>query len=307
MSEYSFGETVWIGNTFKTTEDVLYDPDAITLKIYDPEGTLKDTVAYPGTIVRESEGVFHATYDVTGDVQGYWYGVWEVTVGTQTDISEEQFYCRSSGEKLYCTVEQAISRAGMDPTNSGVTLNETRDFIRGAMGEIDQMHQRTYSYNNEETEWFDTAQADRNTVIDTIFLDHRPVLSITSLAEYDQNNDLITTHDSDEYWIDLETGRIVLSDTEFEHQAHRIKVVYKAGYAQVPAEINALCAVMAGLSILDSAIGASTSDVTNYTVGGMSVAIGETYVVMRTAREKLNMTYTRMVKNIGNRRGDMMI
>jgi hypothetical protein len=64
---------------------------------------------------------------------------------------------------------------------------------------------------------------------------------------------------------------------------------------------------MAGLSILDAAIGASTADVTNYTVGGMSVAIGETYVVMRTAREKLEMTYKRMVKNIGNRRGDVMI
>jgi hypothetical protein len=211
MSEYSFGETVWIGNTFKTTGDVLYDPDAITLKIYDPTGTLKDTVSYPGDIVRESEGVFHATYDITGDVQGYWYGVWEVIVGTQTDISEEQFYCRSTGEKLYCAVEEAISRAGMDPTNSGVTLNETRDFIRGAMGEIDEMHQRTYSYNNEHTDWFDTAQADRNTVIDTLFLDHRPVLSVTSLAEYDQNNDLITTHASGDYWVDLETGRIVLS------------------------------------------------------------------------------------------------
>jgi len=307
MTEYLFGETVWIYNTFTTSEDDLYDPDAITLKIYDPIGTLKETVTYPGDITRDSEGAFHHTYDISGDVQGYWYGVWEVTSGTQIDISEKQFYCRSFGEKLYYTVEAAISRAGMDSTDSGVTLNETRDFVRDAMGEIDEMHQRTYSYDNEHTEWFDTAQEDRNAVIDTIFLDHRPVLSVTSLAEYDQNNDLITTHASDEYWIDLETGRIILTDTEFEHQAHRIKVVYKAGYARVPAEIRALCEVMAGLSILDSAIGASTSDVTNYTIGGMSVAIGETYAVMRTAREKLEQTYKRMVKNIGNRRGDVMI
>ena len=307
--EYQVGESVRFTNNYTDADDADYDPTTIEIKVYDPLGALKTTVTYAASeITKESTGNYYYDYLIpSSGAIGTWIARWTAVGGAQNVIDPSEFVVVAIDDKLYCTAEQAISRAGMDPTDSGVTLNETRDFIRGAMGEIDEMHQRTYSYDNEHTAWFDTQQADRNSVVDTIFLDHRPVLSVTSLEEYDQNNDLITTHASDEYWVDLETGRIVLSDTEFEHQVHRIKVVYKAGYAQIPAEINVLCAVMAGLSILDSAIGASTSDVTNYTVGGMSVAIGETYAVMRVAREKLEITYKRMVKNIGNRRGDVMI
>ena len=307
--EYQAGESIRFTNEYADSDEADYDPDTIEIKVYDPLGVLKKTVTYVAAeIIKDSIGHYYYDYLIPSDgAVGMWDARWTATSGSQPVIDPGQFVVAPVDLKLYCTAEQAISRAGMDPTNSGVTLAETRDFVRGAMGEIDQLHQRTYSYDNDVTEWFDTQQSDRNVAIDTIFLDSRPVLSVTSVVEYNVNNALVKTHSSDDYWVDLETGRIILTDNEFSHQPHRIKVVYKSGYAQVPAEISALAAVMAGLSVLDSAIGGSTSDVTNYTVGGMSVAIGETYAVMRVAREKLEMTYKRMTKNIGNRRGDVMI
>jgi hypothetical protein len=309
MTEYQAGESVRLSNVYIDDAGDAFDPATIEINIYDPLGALQQTVSLAGgEITKDSDGHYHYDYLIpAAGAIGAWNCQWTAGSGLNVVIDPSAFMVAEVDDKLYCTVEQAVARAGMDETSSGSTRAEVRNFIRGAMGEINTMHQRSYDHAVSATAWFNTGQPDRNNVVDTIFLDERPIQTVVSLAEYDTSNALIKTYAAAEYWVDLETGRIQLATGKFTHQTHRIKVVYTHGYEQVPSEVNALCAVMGGLSILDSAIGGSTSDVTNYTVGGMSVGIGETYAVMRVAREKLEQTYKRMVQNIGNRRGDVFI
>ena len=109
MTEHLYGESIRLGNTFTGIDGNVYDPETLSLAIYDAEGTLEETVTYAGDEIKKtSTGIYYYDYTIPSDStsQGYWIGVWTVVIGTQTDKSEEQFYVRSSAENLYISVTE---------------------------------------------------------------------------------------------------------------------------------------------------------------------------------------------------------
>ena len=81
MSEYLYGMSARLGNTFTDSSGTVYDPDTISLTIYDAEGTSKKVVTYAAAeIEKTSTGIYFYDYLIPADstVQGYWIGVWTV-------------------------------------------------------------------------------------------------------------------------------------------------------------------------------------------------------------------------------------
>jgi uncharacterized protein YfaS (alpha-2-macroglobulin family) len=72
------GDTVRIKNTIKDFDQVtLIDPDSHSIKVFDPTGTLQETVTDPA---RDSLGVFHFYYTIPEDGKpGTWRVEWTAT------------------------------------------------------------------------------------------------------------------------------------------------------------------------------------------------------------------------------------
>jgi len=252
MSEYLYGATVRLGNTFTDTEGDVYDPDTLELEIFDAEGTSKKIVTYAAAeIIKDETGIYHYDYTAPSDSisQGYWIGVWTITITStgQVDISEEQFYVRPPAEKLYISVDEVKSSL----MSTGVTMDDddVRNCIRSAMSEVDVITGRSFMNGNTKTEWFSTNQANPNNVVNMIFLTYLPVQSITSLKEYNTSKELVTTHTSDDYWID-DNGILELTTGGFTHQRNRVECVYTYGYTSVPIKISKLCSIIAQIEVM---------------------------------------------------------
>jgi len=309
IEEWDRNETVRIENTYTMDDGSLYDPDTIELRIYNSTGALDNIVTLAaGEIINVSLGIFYYDFSLSDSAAlGWWNTEWTaVMVGTlQTDVTKGQFYVRDPQEKLYCTVAQAYNQCGME--SEVASANETIDYIRNSMGWIDAYFGKSFGYSNSAVQWFDTNQPDRNNVVDTIFLRYTPVRSVTSVEEYDTNNDLAVTHASNEYWLDEDTGIITLNTKEFAHQKHRVKVVYTYGFDQVPRNITALCAVLSGQSILLKFAGASYDDVTSWSAASLSVSVGEPYVNATRVYELLQRRKDKLLGDVGRLRESIHI
>lgn len=214
IKEWDRGETIRLNNTYTDSAGAAVDPDSIELKIYKPSGTLATTVTYSGDIVKSATGVYYYDYDIASDADlGWWMNKWTAVFGTQEDVVKGQFYVRDPEEKLYCTVEQAYNRCGME--SEVADRDETIDYIRNSMAWIDDYFGKTFGYSNSVTQWFDTDDDDQNVKKDTLFLTYTPIRSITSVEEYDTSNNLSETHTNTEYWIDEDTGKLTLTDDTF--------------------------------------------------------------------------------------------
>lgn len=70
------GALARVDASFRDVDGALVDPSTVSCRVTKPSGTpLQTTSTYnPGTIVRESEGVYYLDVDV--DVGGEWHYVW---------------------------------------------------------------------------------------------------------------------------------------------------------------------------------------------------------------------------------------
>ena len=298
------GQTIKIINTYTDIDGNLVDPSEITLEIYTPDGTLNKTVEYPGDIVRSESGIYYYNYLIVAD-NGWYSNVWSAVINGGVDVAKDQFNVEDGNDKLYCTPDQVWSRCGMD--SAVVSKEQTLDYILDAMDEIDSEYGRSFLPDQTQTQWFDTVQPDCLTVVSAVFLSHRPVMSVVSMKEYDENNNLVKTFTPDEYWVDLGTGRIKLSRTEFGHQAHRIEVVYISGYDKVPRTVSQLCAIMAGQNVLLNFAGSSYDDVTSYSAAGLSISVGEPYMNSTRTFELLEKQKNKLMARIGRLRNSVTI
>ena len=307
IKEWDRGETVRIQNTYIDSDDELYDPDTIELKIYEPNGSLKTTVTFAaGEIVKSSTGVYYYDHTIADDATvGWWISKWTAVIGTQTDRESDQFYVRDPEEKLYCTVEQVWERSGQDDTF--VNRSTTLMYIKESMDNIDSMMGKSFQYGTSVTEWFDTSQPDENIKRTSVFLRYTPIISMVSVEEYDTDNNLSETHDSDDYWIDLKTGYLRLTSGEFGQQKHRIKVVYTYGYETVPRKISSLCTILSAMKSLIHQIGGTYDDVTSWSAGGLSISVGEPYTNMARNIEFLAKERDKLIASIGRLRQSAFI
>lgn len=308
MSEYFYGESVRLGNTFTDSGGTVYDPDTISLTIYDAEGTSKKVVTYAAAeIEKTSTGIYFYDYLIPVDstVQGYWLGSWTIVIGSQSDKSEEQFYARSSSEKLYISVTEVKNSL----MTTGVTMSDDtiRTTIRSSMAEVDTITGRSFTNGNEKTEWFNTDQPNPDTNLTTIFLTYLPVQTITSVKEYTTSNVLAKTLAADDYWID-DNGILELARTTFTHQRHRVECKYTYGYTSVPAKISKLCSVIAQIEVMREYMIAQDDKITGFSIPGVSqIQLGETYMTAQLAIKELEDQKKVLVAEIGNLRNDIFV
>ena len=307
IKTWNRGESVQIDNSYVDVDGAAYDPDTVELKIYDPSGTLIDTLTYAGAeIVKSDTGVYYYYYDVPADATaGWWISKWTGTGASFSDVSKNQFKVSDPEEKLYCTPDEVWVRAGQDETFVS-RLNVT-DYIKQSMAEIDEIYQKNFDYSNDVTEWFDTSQPDINTKLRSVFLTYTPVRSITSVKEYDTSDTEVQSYDSGDYWIDLGTGKIQMKTKEFEHQKHRVEVVYKYGYDTVPQKVTNLCIILAAMKVLLNFIGESVDQVTSYNACGISVSVGEPYTASARGIEFLVKERDKLLSEIGRLRPSIFI
>ncbi|MCK5223164.1 hypothetical protein KAR04_00205 [Candidatus Calescamantes bacterium] len=206
----------------------------------------------------------------------------------------------------YTTSDDVYRKAGIDSTV--ISVDDVNSFIAESDAEIDAMYQKSFANATTETEWIDIENLDEDEDIDTIFLDKRPVQSITSLESYDTGGTLITTWEASDYWLDSGMGRIRLTSKTFAHQNHRVKAVYTYGYTTVPTNIAALSATISAMRTLIHQVGGMYDEPTSYSLpSGVSVAVGEPYVSMIRNIEKLKDEKANLIKAIGQLRTSTLV
>ena len=306
MTKYRRGEKIECKTTILDEDGNPQDATTLALVIYDPVGTANTTKAI-GDLTRESEGVYYYIFTIPADAA---YGDWSYgfTPSTTTAKIEDYKYFTVDAfdSGLYCTTMDVYRRAGIDSTVIGE--GDVADFIKESDAEIRTMYQKSFANATTETEWIDIENLDEDEDIDTIFLDKRPVQSITSLESYDTGGTLITTWEASDYWLDSGMGRIRLTSKTFAHQNHRVKVVYTYGYTTVPTNIAALSATISAMRTLIHQVGGMYDEPTSYSLpSGVSVAVGEPYVSMIRNIEKLKDEKANLIKAIGQLRTNMLV
>ena len=302
IQEFDIGEVVRLQATYTSTDDNLYDPDTIAIRIYDPTGALR----LDGVGTKQSIGIYNYDYDLPSDAEvGWWSYKYTGVSGTNTDVQKGQFKVRSPERRLYTQPAYVYSRAGQD--ENFVSEKDVNYFITEAMAEVDALMGQVYDYSTSVTEWFDTSQPNQNTKVTKVFLQHHPIRSVTSVEEYDTNGDLAVTHAVGDYYVDLDTGMLGLYTKEFEHQAHRVRVIYAYGYNNIPGPIQQLTTVFAAMKMLLNHIGNSVDDVTSFSACGISMGVGEPYTASHTALIALIKERDRIVTAYGRVRQSIFI
>ena len=206
----------------------------------------------------------------------------------------------------YATVAAVYRKAGID--NTVISEVDVEKHLFEADAEIDAMYQKSFGNAQTETEWIDIENLDEDEDIDTIFLDKRPVQSITSLESYDVTETLVIIWAASDYWLDSGMGRIRLRSKTFSQQNHRVKCVYTYGYSSIPVNITALSATISAMRVLIEQIGGTFDDVTSYSLpSGVSVGVGEPYMNMTRGIEKLKDEKDRLIKAIGQLRTSTLV
>lgn len=204
-----------------------------------------------------------------------------------------------SPSKLYCTPDDVYNlKAGIDSTV--ISEVNVRRAIELTDSMLDEHYGKSFLDGTSVTEWLDIEDIDEDDEITTIFLEKRPVQSLTSLVSYNTSDEIAKTWATSDYWLDTKLGRLRLRTKEFSHQNRRVKVVYTYGYSSVPTNIRNLSATITAMTVLIIQMGGTYDDVTSYTLpSGVSIGVGEPYMNMRTAIDKLEKERDFILKSIG--------
>ena len=302
IQEFDIGEVVYLEATYTAPDGNLYDPDTISVRIYDPTGALR----FDGVGARQSIGVYGYEYTLPVDAQvGWWLYKYTAVTITNTDVQKGQFKVRNPERRLYTLPAYVYSRAGQD--ENFVSEKDVNYFITEAMKEVDDLMGKVYDYSTRATEWFDTTQPNPNTKVTKLFLRFTPIRNVMSVEEYDMYGDLEKTYTNSDYYIDLDTGMLGLRTLDFGHQERRVRVVYDYGFDTVPADIQQLTTVIAAIKIYLNHIGSSVDDVTSFSACGISMGVGEPYTASERALQDLTKEMTRIIGAIGRVRQSIFI
>ena len=308
IQEFDLGETARLRADYTDSSGTNYDPDTLEIRVYNPSGEVEFIGTYAaGDISKNGTGEYSYDYIVTADSNVGWW-TYKYTAGSidgNIDVQSSQFKVRNPERRLYTQPAYVYSRAGQD--ENFVSAKDVNYFITEAMAEVDALMGQVYDYSTSVTEWFDTSQPNQNTKVTKVFLQHHPIRSVTSVEEYDTNGDLAVTHAVGDYYVDLDTGMLGLYTKEFEHQAHRVRVIYAYGYNNIPGPIQQLTTVFATMKMLLNHIGNSVDDVTSFSACGISMGVGEPYTASHTALIALVKEKDRIIASIGRKRLSIFI
>lgn len=304
MSEYIINETIRINCTYTDIAGDLYDPTTISLKIFDPSGSLLKTVTYADAeIIKSGVGIYYYDYKITGNV-GYYITHWIGTADGFDDVSEDQFYANKIQNKLYISV-QDVKDALMV---SGITMDDSiiKRQISLAMAEVDTIMGRSFNNETDYTEWFDTLTKNPNNGIDQLFLSKLPVQSITSVKEYNKGS-LTKTYESDDYYLS-DNFLVQLYQGSFYKGLHAIEVKYTFGYDAVPLKISMLTSIITQIIVMREYMIGQDNAITGFSIPDISqIQVGETYVSTERALAGLNKQKDLLITEIGNLKNDVFI
>jgi len=138
-----------------------------------------------------------------------------------------------------------------------------------------------------------------------IILSNYPVVSITSLQYLDDDgtvNDTLTEDDDFHVWLDTGKIRIFTSSIPVGVDKKKVKVVYVHGITtSVPKTVRELSATIAAIQCFTNLTGGSFDDITTYTLGPLSVGVGEPYMNMRAAIRELERKRDYLLNAIGRK------
>lgn len=306
MTKYIRGSKIECKATVKDSNEVVTTPTDLTLEVFDNTGTLIITKTI-GDLTNLTTGVYTYLYPIPTDAA---YGDWKyVYTGTTVEsklVKSKYFTIDAFDSSLYCSTLSVYRKAGIESTV--IDEDDVADHIVEVMAEINEMFQRSFGNAQSKTQWIDVEDIDDDDEIFMIFLDYRPVQTITSMVSYDRNDTVMKTWAASDYWADLDTGVIRLRTQNFSHQNNRVKVIYTYGYTEIPVMIRSLTSIMSAMRILIQQIGGTYDDVTSYSLpSGVSIGVGEPYMNMTRAIEKLKEQRDSLIKSIGQLRQNLFV
>jgi len=171
-------------------------------------------------------------------------------------------------------------------------------YLAPASREVDNLTENYYGTEKTSTEYFDGytsgyPQTDRPYAnqIDNLpefELSNQSVQSITSVQYLDNVGD-----------VDDENGRVILTSSTVPNGKRNVKIIYTHGYTSIPAQVQELAALLAGIMALVNISGGSYDDVTSFGVGRINFTVGEVYVNIREVIAQLKARVNSIVLKLG--------
>lgn len=197
-----------------------------------------------------------------------------------------------------------------------ITNEDIEEIIRDADAEIDNWTGKTWTSGNSAIDYFE-GRSDKTTVgiigeesqyststwdeRYVMLLSHYPVQSITSIQFLDDDGtvDDTLTENTDYHW--WENGKVQLIGNRIPvgKGKKKVKIVYTYGTSSVPRIVKNLSAAIAAIMLFVNMTGGSYDEITSYTLGPKSVSVGEPYMNMRAAIERLEQMRDRLLNEIG--------
>lgn len=209
---YVLGQRARLQTTVQDTAGVATDA-TVVLTMTAPDGTVTAPAVSHG-----ATGVYYA--DVTFDQAGDWLRVWS-TSGTVVSVDSDQVHVIASALRIVGLAE--VKEHG----NITSTANdrELLDFIGTSQQMIESLVGITVPQTFSETVY---------STAGTIWLDHAPILSVTSVTEFGN------VVDPSLYVVDAEAGSIVRTDRRswYAEPTNALTTVYRAGRAPIPEGIR---------------------------------------------------------------------
>ncbi|WP_433252871.1 hypothetical protein ACQPYK_08580 [Streptosporangium sp. CA-135522] len=218
---YAFGAAARLSTEVRSGGQLI-TPASITLMILLPDGT----ITAPVTPISDGLGLYH--YDYTPTLAGRHVARW-VTAGP-VGADEEPFDVAPLwGEAGIISLADAKRQVKIARTDSD---DELAEFVR-AVNEICQRHAGTVLRT--------TVTERRRGGGRALLLDHRPIISVTSVTV--PSDQALA---ADGYELDAEAGVLLRMTGDYERcwETGRITIVYVAGRTEVPAHIRQAARIM---------------------------------------------------------------
>jgi len=185
-------------------------------------------------------------------------------------------------------------------------------YLEPASREVDKLTWNYWGTNKTSYEYFDGydsgyPQTDEpfGTQIESypeFRLKYGGVSSITSVLFLDREGNTDTTLDSDDYRIitddDMQESRLLINKTIPNGKAN-VKVTYVHGYSSVPALIQELTALVAGVMSFVNVTGGSYDAITSWTIGRKGFTQGEQWVNIREVLSQMKARIDSILEHYG--------
>jgi len=135
-------------------------------------------------------------------------------------------------------------------------------------------------------------------------LKYTGINSVTSIEFLDNKGDVSSDVDSDYIRLlgdDGENGRVIVTSGSIPNGKENIKITFVHGHDAVPELVKELCALICSKMAFVNVSGGSYKDISTYSLGKASFSIGQVYVNVREAIDKMQSRIDEITESLGFR------